>query len=430
MNWLVVGLDSGVHWPTVETRVQYRGTEFILRPETDRFAPDVTMQYRGELQDALRVTRRFLSALAWVENGHLREMGVTGGTHPIHIGKGPMARMINPQFRVDYLPQPDDERAHLALALYREALNLNSPPFQFLSFYKVINILHGNGAAQTAWINRATLNIEDQVARQRLAEIQAQHEDVGGYLYASGRCAVAHAFDENVVDPDDPVDTIRLAKDLSVIKALAEYAIEVELGVQTQRTVWRQHLYELQGFRELLRPEVLAALREGREVATSALPAFPPLTLQLRDRPILRAFQAMRADVLEVSGGRLLLRCRSHDDRMTILLGLNFSAERLEFDPHHGVGMDDDGSSEVLRHSLDHIAMLRGLLANGQLEVWDADTDRLLGRTDPYIPVNIDLRATDEHLEAEERRIAAMLQERSADGESADSRAGDKPVIR
>jgi hypothetical protein len=51
------------------------------------------------------------------------------------------------------------------------------------------------------------------------------------------------------VDPDDPQDTERLARDLPLMKAVAEYAIEHELGVRSMRTIWREHLYELAGFR-------------------------------------------------------------------------------------------------------------------------------------------------------------------------------------
>jgi len=50
--------------------------------------------------------------------------------------------MINPKFRIDYLPEHTNPKGQLCLALYREALNLNSKPFQFLGFFKIINVLH------------------------------------------------------------------------------------------------------------------------------------------------------------------------------------------------------------------------------------------------------------------------------------------------
>jgi hypothetical protein len=160
-----------------------------------------------------------------------------------------MARLINPRFRADYLPAPTDPRAQRALALYRETLGLESIPYQLLAFYKVVNVLYEHGPDQKAWINGIVDKLDDLLAPARLAEIRLQGHDVGLYLYESGRCAVAHAFNSPIVDPDDPQDTERLARDLPLMKAVAEYAIEHELGVRSMRTIWREHLYELAGFR-------------------------------------------------------------------------------------------------------------------------------------------------------------------------------------
>ncbi len=74
-EWVVVGLVSGGHWRTVETRVRFEGHEILLRPETDRLAPAVVFGYEPpmRLEEALHLIRRFLSSLAWVKGGHFRE---------------------------------------------------------------------------------------------------------------------------------------------------------------------------------------------------------------------------------------------------------------------------------------------------------------------------------------------------------------------
>ena len=46
MDWVVVGVESGVGWPTTETRVTFRDRELILRPETDTRAPSVVAAYQ------------------------------------------------------------------------------------------------------------------------------------------------------------------------------------------------------------------------------------------------------------------------------------------------------------------------------------------------------------------------------------------------
>ena len=58
--------------------------------------------------------------------------------------------------------------------------------------------------------------------------------DIGEYLYASGRCAVAHAGTNPTVDPEDPEDMDRLCKDLPLIRAMAAHVIEKELNVKSR----------------------------------------------------------------------------------------------------------------------------------------------------------------------------------------------------
>ncbi|MEZ4819976.1 MAG: hypothetical protein R3A45_08805 [Bdellovibrionota bacterium] len=134
-EWIVIGLKTGVFWPTKETKVDFKGHEFLLRPETDTLAPTIAVQaLEGETYDqAILVARRFLSALSWVTDEKVIEDMISGGGHPVQIGKnakgGP--RSINNNFKLDYLPDTSDDDALLALALYREARNVNSPFYSF-----------------------------------------------------------------------------------------------------------------------------------------------------------------------------------------------------------------------------------------------------------------------------------------------------------
>ena len=415
MPYVVVGLESGVPWPTTETRVGFRGDEFLLRPETDRLAPTVVLEYEAPMtyNDALALTRRLLSSLAWAKGGRLLEIATTGGGIPIQVGKGPDARLINPGFRIDYLPDPPDERASLALAFYREALNVNSTPYKFLGFFKIINTVFRDGNPQIAWINGAVAQLEDHLAKSRLAVLRGDGQNIGQYLYASGRCAVAHAFHEPFVDPDDPEDMLRLTLDLPLVKALAEYLIEHELGLQSQRTVWREHLYELEGFRTLLGLEIVAALRERRDVAINVVPVVPRLNIRIRDRDPFLAFENLNVELLEASGGRLLARCISGDQLFTAGLSLNFAEERLEFDPVQGVAVVDDGSAQAMRYALDRVGFVKAMYHNGALEVWDADRRVLLGRCDPFIPTNIpSFHQVDEYLDRTAIQIRGELARR------------------
>lgn len=242
--WVVVGVDSSVAWPTTDTDIEFRGHKFILRPGSKELVPSVAFEHPTSLsfEEALLIIRHFLSSLAWVERTAVREEGVTGGTHPIRIGWPMKGNIITHNFHHDYLPDPADPRSRLALAIYREALGLNSVAYTFLGFFKVINLIRETGREQKDWINAALLIVKERRAVERLAELSKTESDVGAYLYESGRCAVAHAYSEPIADPENVKDRARISKDMPLIQALAELAIETDLGVKSQDTAWREHV--------------------------------------------------------------------------------------------------------------------------------------------------------------------------------------------
>jgi hypothetical protein len=414
MPWVVVGVETSVGWPTVETRVPFRGREVILRPETDTLAPTVIAEYAppATYEETLLIVREFLSSLAWVEGHPIRETVTTGGGFPIRVGKSAPVNVTRPGFRVDYLPDPPNPRARLALALYRDALGVNSEPFRFLGFYKIINVVRGTGPQQIAWINARVNALEDYRAQERAAQLRAAGHDIGAYLYESGRCAVAHAYSDPLVNPENPDDTERLAKDMPLVKALAEDVIENQLGVQSPRTVYREHLYELEGFRALIGPTLVGELRRGMEVGLERFPQVPRLSIRVRNHEPLATFEAMQAEILEARNGRLLMRCASGDGLVLTGLFLNFAEERLEFDPFEGLVVQDDGSPGAAMHIVDALKLRRRLIRNGQLEVWNADAEIVLGRCDPLVPVNVDIGATVANLDAQIERISAEAQRR------------------
>src|SRR5262249_54044677 len=142
------------------------------------------------------------------------------------------------------------------------------------------------------------------------------------------------------------------------------------------------------------------------------VPQFPPLSVRLRDQPTMSAFEGLEPTVLDASEGRILLRCSLPSGLVHMLLGLNFAAERLEHDPLEGVSLTDNGSEEAAHYALDHIRLIRGLVLNGQLEVWDARGAMLLGRCDPCRPVNIDLSRTVQNLDFKAQHIASEMASR------------------
>lgn len=218
--WAVIGLETGFEWPAKEMTVNYKGHKILLRPETAELAPTIAVEYSHPTtyEEAASVGTEFLSALAWVEGRYVRETIWTGGSAPINVGKGPIGGVATRSFRLDYIPEAADEKPKLALALYREALGNNSVAYQYLGYFKILNVLFSNGPQQINWINSTIPKLTDYHVKERLTELAARHSDLGNHLYASGRCAVAHAFSTPVVNPDDPNHRGRLSFELPVIR--------------------------------------------------------------------------------------------------------------------------------------------------------------------------------------------------------------------
>jgi hypothetical protein len=152
----------------------------------------------------------------------------------LRLGKPNPVPVIGRGYTPPEVNRHPEKQARLALALYREALAAENVAYEFLGYFKIINILHETGRSQKAWINNTMRRIHQKDAAKRIVDLQTQVKDVGEYLYESGRCAVAHAYGEPLVDPDDPKDLLRLREDMPVARALAEYLIEYELNVKRQ----------------------------------------------------------------------------------------------------------------------------------------------------------------------------------------------------
>lgn len=410
--WLTAAIETSGPWPLTDMPLAFRGRELLLMAETKELAQRVAIRCVNwdEGLEALRIVRQFLSVFAWVERRSVHEMFTGGQSRPANLGKGseqslrpwPAARQFSDMFYYEYLPEPADPRAWLALALFREALNVESVHYRFLSYYKIINILHKRGRphpqkggpSQVTWINQTLPKLDDWDGKKRLQELQSQFPDVGEYIYESGRCAIAHAFGNPVADPDEPKDTIRLSKDLRLVAALAEYAIEHEFGIKSASTVRKEHLYELAGFRALLGPDLSKKLKAKVTVELAAIPKLPRMILRARRGDELAELPVMASEVVAVDEGCIVLHAFSSDRLLRAQLYLHFAEESVGFAPEEDVVCFDDSSVTAVKYGLAEVNFFRTLFLNGRLEIWNADTGKCLGKTDVFLPQNVDMRRT------------------------------------
>lgn len=405
MIWWTAAIEtSNLAWPTEETTVDYDGNQFLLRPESNDLLPSVSIHCPNEMsqEEAQLSVNRFLSALCWAKVGgaHALFWIGSGGKNPTNVGKSKV-RFVCDRLRTDYLPKSNDEKARRALALFREALSVNTVPYQFLGFYKAINVLFYKGPDQKAWINANVTNVKDFQAVERIQELKKTVSDFGEYLYKSGRCAVAHAFDHPTIDSDIPSETSQLAKDLPIVRALAKILIETELNIITEATYHRQHFYELQGFAEIIGSENVRKLKAAELIHDDLISLFPTLSVRLREHDPFEAFERMSVKHVKQIDSTLSVLLQSQDGLCLVELQLNFAEWRLVFDSERWIHIKDDDqkSATPIRYCVDRVKFLRGHLLNGQVEIYDSSTNRLLARTDPLIPCNVDIGASIENLD-------------------------------
>ena len=233
-DWVVLAVDQEVAWVDRERTIEFQGRRLILRPSGGELWGDVSLeQLEGEAYfQAGTLVRRFLSVQAWKHESPYREMGQTGGTHRIRIG-GRRPTQLRPYPNVDLsdLSFETNPAQDLALALYRDAIGLEpNHTYKFLALFRILNVTLPNSRAQKDWINGHLGDVLH--ARERADTLAQSVADVGGYLYDTGRSALAHAFQPPLIDPDNFDDTYRVNLDLGLVGELVDLFMERQLGLR------------------------------------------------------------------------------------------------------------------------------------------------------------------------------------------------------
>tara|TARA_R110001583_G_scaffold83806_1_gene221039 strand:+ start:395 stop:1246 length:852 start_codon:yes stop_codon:yes gene_type:complete len=253
MLWLDMAVSPRFSWPSKQVEIPFEGYKIVLQPR--RKVPENSMELACTVsvfnlagttfEVGGTIASRFLSRLAWSQNGGVVELFPAGSNNPKRpgwLGQGTYGvsgcAQVEPWDYL-YLPSAEAIEADLALGLFREGMSVNSVPFAFLSFFKVLNIKHGAGAGQKDWINNNLEYLWYSPAVDRLNELRQVVNDIGKYLYEEGRCAVAHAHGNPLVNPDNYSDKRRMENDLKLMKELAALFIEKELGVLSDSSFWK-----------------------------------------------------------------------------------------------------------------------------------------------------------------------------------------------
>lgn len=397
-DWVVGVVETRIFWPKKKHTIHYADKDFVLIPcehhegSSTPTLPGIAIRadsYGLSKEDARREIMRLASAIAWQEGQKLEIVSWMGGNLPRSMGIM-RNNAVTDYLDGEYLPAPENDSARAALAFYREGVSLDNPFYSFLSFYKAFSVAVPDGRNRGEWMthHRDSLNIKE--AKERLAELEANGAEVGTYIYEQCRHAIAHADKEPFVNPDDTDDHYRLAKDLPLMRNYARLAIEESFGIKDMSTIYGEHLYELEGFREIIPDKIIDALKQQKNMPENT-------EIELPDNIMLigrRGHKSYALDNMKTIGGGwveggLILDFRSKSGGTGLRVFLDFLNEKLIFDPISGFVMSSDRSN--LQRAQEELAALkfqRCILSNGHLEIWDIQAENRLGCSESYMPVN------------------------------------------
>jgi hypothetical protein len=182
---------------------------------------------------------RFLSLLVWQYGGHARIKEGVGGARTAHskVYSPRMSRglRVDPGYlqRGTKLALTTDQK--LALGLYREAQNSSSTFYEFLSYYKILELAVPNkgNTSRSEWLNTVAipkLTQMDRLSREVLNDILAKHSDLEHYLREIKVNGIKHSI-KKTVDTDNPLHQISTAKDNYLMEEIAKLAMRDQLGL-------------------------------------------------------------------------------------------------------------------------------------------------------------------------------------------------------
>ncbi len=415
-DWVIANLETAISWPVSYQAYAYAGRRYFVIPLTKGRAPAVAVRRDDEsLQSCRSALLRFLSAMSWTQSAGAIVTSFSSDSLPRPQQRtAEFGMIITGDLNLNYLPVPSDATSALALALMREGRGLNHPAYAFLSFYRVLEAAIPHGKTRENWLADNLDLITDHSGREALEKLrEAGINDVGAHLYKSGRMAIAHAQADPIVNPDDAADYDRISSELPIMRGLAELAIESILGVKTRSTVYREHLYELAGFKERLGAGPIAMAIAGATGEDQKID-IPVIDVELRRREAYAALKGLRPVEISVAGAIMRLHFRSPDELVELRIGLDFENERLLFSWDSDIGGLDDGSVAAAEHGADVVRFILEYIGNGELHIYESETRKLLGRVDAFLPNNyfanhegLNARIEAWRTEAEKRRAAA-----------------------
>ena len=388
-NWVCLCVSPRTAWPVRPQSVMFASQLIWIIPTTLEAHAGVALDVPPGLErdEAEAMLYRFLSVISWREEIALTVAHRSGGNLPRMMGlANDKPSPPRESFDLIELTCPDEENAWLALAFMREGRGINHFGYAFLSFWRVLEVAFPSTLARVEWMAETLPNLRGLGVAEALVSLTEQGVgDVGRHLFESGRCAIAHANGQPIINPDDPRDARRLMNELPLVRELAIRVMDERFGIQTPMQIYREHLYELRGWRSRIGEEVIGQFLCYAPLAEIDLPR---INFRLKDARPYAPFEKMEPARVSLNDGRLHLVYVAEGNLVELRFSLAFGEERLCFDIENGVFGSDDGSVRAAEFRRDLERFKRDYFLNGIVQIWDADNGSLLSRQDAFIPTN------------------------------------------
>lgn len=182
-------------------------------------------------------------------------------------------------------------------------------------------------------------------------------------------------------------------RDSDLMQGLAEVFIQEELGVPSQRKVWQEHLYELDGFRRLFGNTLTNRLKAKESVPKADFPALPPLTLNLKGRSSYDCLAGLSFKVATCKDGVVVVTTDPTAQPMGVALVLDFPSEKLEL-MLSLFGINEKHKDYTKAMAACWYRFMIDYFCNGYLQVFDAASGERLSYKTAFLPENVDIGAT------------------------------------
>ena len=392
--WVTICFDTGGDFAKPSYFVEYEGFLIEIKRGASTEGHNLyieTTKNKDNYGKTIEIGFRFLSELAWLFNDRVEVLTYGGSSNcriPVQTWNRKFNRILNTIHLEDYEQVAFNNEQKLALGIYREGISSNSKFYEFLSYFKIINMKNHTSSAQENWINNNIHKLHS--SKKLLDELKKEGiTNFGEHLYASGRCAIAHASlksGDPIADADSYEDNNRISRELPLIKDLAEIFIQEELKVPDRFEAFRITL--LKKFRELFGENLIEEVITQDNINTKNFPKMPKISFRIyKESREFFSLEGLNFEVILADKGIILLSNESQDWPLHTEFTIDFPMREVKFDVMNVKINKDHPKFDIFL--LDFYYFLKAYFPNGRLEIWNDEKQELMARLLPFIPVNI-----------------------------------------